>query len=203
MADRPPNDVIDHLAAARAGSRDALGQVLENYRAYLLLIANRELDPEIRAKGGASDLVQETFLEAQRDFGRFQGTTGGQLQAWLQEILQHNVANFVRHYRYTAKRAVGREVRLDAETPSGQQAAEPAMETPSPSGHAVAREQAEQIEEAVARLPEDYRRVVQLRYQEGRSFQEIAQALDRSENAVRKLWLRAIERLQQEMDVPP
>src|SRR5262249_45736682 len=39
----------------------------EAYRGYLLVLAQRELDPDLRAKGGASDLVQETFLEAQRD----------------------------------------------------------------------------------------------------------------------------------------
>ena len=63
--------------------------------------------------------------------------------------------------------------------------------------------QAEQVlalELAVARLPEDYRRVIQLRYHEERSFETIAELMERSPNAVRKLWSRAIERLQLEMD---
>src|SRR5262249_35643200 len=93
------------LAAARAGSREALGQALETCRNYLLLIAGRQLDSDLHAKGGASDLVQETFLEAQRDFGRFQGSSEGELQAWLRQILLNNVANFTRRYRGTGKRA--------------------------------------------------------------------------------------------------
>ena len=52
------------LAEARTGSRQALGQILESCRNYLLLIAGKELTSDLQAKGGASDLVQETFLEA-------------------------------------------------------------------------------------------------------------------------------------------
>ena len=98
MAEPLPN-VSARLEAARSGSGDALGRVLESYRAYLLLVAARELDPKLRAKGGASDLVQETFLEAQRDFGGFHGNSDGELRAWLRQLLLHNVANFARRYR--------------------------------------------------------------------------------------------------------
>src|SRR5262245_26207367 len=74
MADAAAN-AARWLPAARAGSSEALGQVLEACRGYLLLIAGQELEPALRAKGGASDLVQQTFLEAQRDFAGFHGTT--------------------------------------------------------------------------------------------------------------------------------
>jgi RNA polymerase sigma factor (sigma-70 family) len=52
----------------------------------------------------------------------------------------------------------------------------------------------------MARLPEDHRRVVQLRYQEQRSFEEIGRLMDRSADAVRKLWARAMDRLRQEWE---
>ena len=58
------------------------------------------------------------------------------------------------------------------------------------------------MEQALERLPEAYRRVVLLRYREERSFEEIAQRIGRSANAVRQLWLRAIVRLQQELEGP-
>jgi len=67
----------------------------------------------------------------------------------------------------------------------------------------MAHEQAEALRRALERLPDDYRQVVTLRYQEGRPFAEIAERMQRSENAVRKLWFRAIERLQQELGTPP
>ena len=94
------------LPAARQGSREALGQALQACRNYLLLVASKELDPELQAKGGASDLVQQTFLEAQCDFARFQGSSEDELLAWLRRLLLHNLGDFTRRYRDTSKRAV-------------------------------------------------------------------------------------------------
>jgi RNA polymerase sigma-70 factor (ECF subfamily) len=190
------------LAEARVGSAQALGQVLEACRGYLVLVAGRQLDPDLRAKGGASDLVQETFLEAHRDFGRFAGTGETELLAWLRQILLNNLANFTRRYLATDKRAVARETTLKSDH-SSEARPEPAAPTPSPSGEAMAREEAQALQRALERLPEDYRRVVQLRYQEERSFEEIGQLIDRSPEAARKLWARAMERLRQEWEASP
>src|SRR5262245_28352327 len=110
--DEPAQDAGRWLAEARAGDREALGRALEVCRRYLLLIAERQLDADLRAKGGASDLVQETFLEAQRDFGRFEGTSEAELRGWLRRMLLNNLGHFTRRYR-THKRAAGREVGLD------------------------------------------------------------------------------------------
>src|SRR3954471_13867274 len=101
------------LDAARSGSREALGQLLESCRGYLLIVANGEMDVDLQAKEGASDRVQETFLEAQRDFGQFHGTSEPELLAWLRRLLLNNVANFTRRYRTTAKRSVEREAAHD------------------------------------------------------------------------------------------
>jgi RNA polymerase sigma-70 factor (ECF subfamily) len=197
----PLPDVAQWLPAARAGSTAALGQALEACRGYLLTIANRQLDAALQAKGGPSDLVQETFLEAQRDFARFHGESGAELLAWLRQLLLHNLANFKRRYG-TGKRRVGREVMLGGDTPGGSPTAEPPLDTPSPSKRALAAEQAEALERALGRLPDNYRQVIVWRYREGRSFPEIAQLLACTENAARKLWFRGIERLQRELEGP-
>ncbi len=63
------------IEVARQGDPVALGRVLETFRDYLLLVANEELEPDLRAKLGGSDLVQETFLGAQRDLTSFRGKT--------------------------------------------------------------------------------------------------------------------------------
>jgi RNA polymerase sigma-70 factor (ECF subfamily) len=202
MAEHPP-DAARWLAEARAGSREAIGQALEACRRYLLRIADHELDADLRAKGGASDLVQQTFLEAQRDFAQFHGESEQELLAWLRRLLRHNVADFTRRYHGTAKRGAGREVPLEPETPSGSYEAGLAANTPSPSARAAANEQAEVLHRALERLPDDYRQVIVLRHQEQRSFEEIAQLMQRSQQAARKLWSRAVERLQQELETPP
>ena len=197
------SDTAQRLAAARAGSREALGQVLQACRGYLLLLAERELDPELRAKGGASDLVQETFLEAQKDFSHFQGNSEEELRAWLRQILLHNLANFTRRYRATAKRRVGREVALDVSGSSADREGGLLLDALSPSGLAIQEEQVQALRQALERLPDDYRRVILLHYQEQRPFEEIAPLMHRSYDAVRSLWARAIRRLRQEMEPPP
>ena len=198
--DRPAEDVAARLSAARGGSSEALGQVLEACRGYLLLIANRELDAALQPKGGPSDLVQETFLEAQRDFARFHGTTADELKAWLRQMLLNNLANFARRYRQTAKREVGREVDLPASQESGAQEIRLIAEALSPSGEAMANEQVEALGSAMSRLPPDYRQVLLLRFQEQQTFEDIGRTMQRTPNAARMLWLRAVERLQHELE---
>jgi RNA polymerase sigma-70 factor, ECF subfamily len=198
-----PEEIARWLTAARAGSRDDLGRALEACRAYLLGVACRELDADLHAKGGASDLVQETFLDAQRDFARFQGRSGEELLAWLRQLLLHNVADFTRRYRHTAGRAVDREVPLDTEGPSGAPAQQLPGAEPSASARARADEQAEALQRALGRLPEDYRRVILLRYQEQHSFETIGQVMQRTPKAARMLWARAVKRLRQELGAPP
>jgi RNA polymerase sigma-70 factor, ECF subfamily len=188
----------DRLAAARGGSPEALGAALETCRAYLLKIAEEDLDPALRPKGGASDLVQQTFLEAQRDFGRFAGASEAELLAWLRQLLRNNLANFARDFRQTGKRRIDRERQLGGGA-SGSPGGHVADDATSPSGHVAARERADLVCRAMDRLPEDYRLVLTWRYWEGRSFEDIAAALGRSPNAARKLWARAVELFEQEL----
>src|SRR5262249_47217615 len=135
----------------------------------------------------------------QRDFAGFAGNSADELQAWLRQLLLHNLANFARQYRQTAKRDLGREVPLEPPTSSSGVGTPVAADTPTPSRQVMAAEEADRIRQAIDQLPEDYRRVIVARYLDGRSFDEIAKQMERSENAVRKLWFRALERLEQEL----
>ncbi len=63
------------IAEARGGSREALNRLLEVFRPYLLLAANQDLDPVLQGRVAPSDVVQETLLEAARDFPIFRGGT--------------------------------------------------------------------------------------------------------------------------------
>jgi RNA polymerase sigma-70 factor, ECF subfamily len=186
-----PPDFGGWLAAARGGSRDALGSVLEACRRYLLGVARHELNGDLQAKGGASDLVQETFLEAHRAFDHFQGNSEAELRAWLRRLLHHRAAKFGRRYRTTQKRRLARESAMSA---AGLAAGlGPPAPLPSPSMELVAREQAQRLRQALERLPDDYRRVITLRYVEQCSFVDIGRLMQRTPNAARLLWLRAIE----------
>jgi len=187
------------LAAARTGSPDALGKALHACQNYLLLIAGQELAADLHAKAGASDLVHDTFLDAQRDFAQFHGTSEAELLAWLRQILVNNVAKFTRSFR-TRKREVNREVVLAADDSAGSGAPPVRDPTQTPSTQAVEREQAQALRRTMDQLPDDYRRVLVLRYVEGRSFEEIGPLLNRSADAARKLFARAMQQLKMEWE---
>ena len=190
------------LAAAQAGSKEALGEALEACRAYLLHVANQEIAPHLQRKGGASDLVQQTFLDAQRDFAAFRGDSDAEFRAWLREVLRCNLSHFARQYR-ARKRQAGLEVPLVP--PGTASTVDPPISaaTLTPSGNLMAKEANQAVEQALAQLPDDYRQVLALRYDEDLTFEEIAARMQRTPNAVRKLCARAIERLQGDLGPPP
>jgi RNA polymerase sigma-70 factor (ECF subfamily) len=166
----------------------------------LLLIAGEELDSDLQAKAGASDLVQDTLLEAQRGFADFKGDTHRQLLAWLRRILLNNLANFNRRYRRTQRRQVAREVSLDADPRlSGLLKSD----SSTPSGKTIRREEVEALEQALLKLPEHYRQVIVMRHRENRSFAEIGKQLERSADAARMLWWRALENLAEQLSDGP
>jgi RNA polymerase sigma-70 factor, ECF subfamily len=181
--------------AARAGSSEALGRLLEECQNYLLLVADREIGADLRAKAGASDIVQETFLEAQRDFHRFQGSTQEEFRGWLRRLLLNNMANTARRFKGTSKRDPRREVVLDqSDSTIGIQLTDA---IPTPSRILVAEEEQRELLDAINRLPEHYRDAILLRHRDGMSYAEIGEKLGRTPEAVRKLWARAIELLQE------
>lgn len=182
------------IQAARLGSHEALGRLFAHCRARLLRVANTELSPLLQAKGGASDIVQETFLKAQRGFDRFQGETEDELLAWLRTILRNYLANFARDYFRTAKRRVQRETSLD---PRG--VPDSAQDVQSPSRIVMAREQAAALIAALNRLPPLHRHVIELRLDQGMSFADIGADIRRSSDAARKLWSRALKQLESEL----
>ncbi len=195
----PEPEAARRLDAARAGMSEELGPLLEGYRAYLTLVAERELDSVLRPKGGASDVVQETLMDAVKAFGQFRGESEAELRGWLHQMLLNNVASFGRRYRGAEKRQIGREVALGGTDTSGAGAGLVA-DVPTPSRQAMAHEQSAAIQLALARLPDDYRRIIQMRYEGERSFDDIGRELGLTPNAARKLWVRAIKRLRQESE---
>lgn len=186
---------IEHsIAAARDGSFSALGQLLDYYRAYLLHIANEELAEQVGPKASPSDLVQETFLDAARDFRHFEGGNDLELRAWLRQILRNNLRDAEKRWLHTQKRAGG-DVSLDADVVREQILRKVQANTPSPSTLLLTEEDRRRVRTALRKLSGEYQQVIQLRTFEGRTFQEVGEQMDRSSEAARKLWARAIERL--------
>ena len=176
-----PGDKADtpwelQLERARAGSPEALGKLLEPYRAYLLGTANRDLADDLQAKHGASDLVQETFFEAVRGFERFDGRSPHELEHWLAAILGFRLVDFVRRYRQGAKRQVSREVRLETQSGTDLRAEQLAAPDKTPHSNAIAQEEALCLWRALEGLSDRDALLLRLRDQEGLPFTEIGRS---------------------------
>ena len=189
------------LSKARAGEGDALGSLLELYRRYLTLLARLQIHQRLQTKADASDLVQETFAEAHRDFGRFRGASEAELTQWLRTILARRVAKLVRRYYGAQSRDVRLEMRLGEDLDRSSSALGRGLSEPqtSPSQKMIQRENAVLLADALESLPEHYRDVLVLRHLEGRSFDEVARRLDRSVDSVKHLWSRALGQLRRRL----
>jgi RNA polymerase sigma-70 factor (ECF subfamily) len=184
------------IARARDGDLAALGRLLELYRNYLRLVARSMIGSALRAKLDPSDLIQETFLKAHREFADFAGRREQELVAWLRRILARTLADQVKHHRRQG-RDHHRQESLELLLERSDQAIEHALasRSGSPSERASRREQTVLLADAVSQLPADYREVFILRTLEHISIDEIAARMCRSPGAVRMLWARALERL--------
>ena len=189
----------DLISAARQGCRDAQSQLFVQLQSYLNWVADRQLEAGLRRKLGPSDAVQLSMLRTAERFGDFRGSTPEQLHAWIREILINEVKQIRRTYA-AGKRDVHREQFLWEGSNHRAGDRDPADSLPTPGAQAIESEQAQWVHQAINRLPDDYREVIQLRNWDRLSFQEIAQRMNRSENAVTKLWFRALVRLEQELE---
>jgi RNA polymerase sigma-70 factor (ECF subfamily) len=196
----PPSDAIPELLLdeARAGNQAALGRLLELYRNYLRLVARALIGQALRIRLDASDLVQETFLKAQREFADFLGSTEPELAGWLRQILVRSLADQVRQHR-AKRRDYRREESIEVVLDHSSLAIQARLAAPlsSPSAHSSRREQAVLLADALEKLPADYREVFLLRNLERIPFETIAARMGRSSGAVRMLWTRAIKKLSQ------
>lgn len=187
------DDLESWIQSARMGDPEALGEALQSLREYLLLMARQGLSPELAAKDGASDLVQETFYRAHRKFGDYRGRSAEEWRGWLRSILVNYLVEHRRRYHGTASRHLRDEVSLDAldwPIESGDE---------SPSRALVRHEREQSVIAALARLPEDYRNVILARHREKLTFDQIGRRRGISAEAARKLCERAIGRLRQEL----
>jgi RNA polymerase sigma-70 factor, ECF subfamily len=169
---------------------------LERFRHYLLLLAWHQLGRQARGRPEASDVVQQTLLEAHRKREQFRGTTDAERAAWLRQMLAFNLADALRHLG-RGKRDAARERSLERELEQSsiRLGSWRAAEQTSPSEQAVRHEEAVRVAAILAQLPEANREAVVLRYYEGLSLDEISARLGRTPAAVAGLLKRGLKQL--------
>ncbi|MCA8998297.1 MAG: sigma-70 family RNA polymerase sigma factor [Planctomycetaceae bacterium] len=192
-----PSRIRQLISDARDGDAAARDELFQCCRNYVAVVARTQVESWMRTKVDASDLVQQTLLDAHQGFEQFQGTEEGEWLAWLKQILAHNTQDFIRRYR-TAKRAVGKEVSGDRQTESRAGILENLRESiDSPSQALMAHERELELADAISRLSPDHQEVIHLRSLQRLSFNEVAERMGRSRPATQMLWFRAVEKLEE------
>jgi RNA polymerase sigma-70 factor (ECF subfamily) len=173
---------------------------LEDYREYLRLLAQLQLDRRLQGKVDLSGVVQQTMLEAHQAFSKGEFGDGERLAAWLRRILANNLADEIRKLR-AARRDLRRERSLEAAIDQSSLRLEAwlAADGPSPSAHVQRQEQALRLSAALARLPDAQREALIMRHLRGLSLAEIAERLGRSHAAVAGLLKRGLAQLRKDL----
>jgi RNA polymerase sigma-70 factor, ECF subfamily len=176
-------------------SQSSTNSFFWKYRDYLRRLARRRLSPKLRGKLDESDLVQEAILQAHLSKDQFRGKSEPERRAWLKTILESKIAGALRRFS-RRRRAIDRETSLEpnshelaARDSGGQgQATNPSMK--------VGRdEELTRLADALAELPEDQRRAVEMHHLEGLPFAEIAARMGKSKTAVAGLVFRGVRTL--------
>ena len=185
---------------AKHGDQSQLGLLLNSYRNYLNILAESRLDRKLRGRISPSDIVQETMLEALRDFKQFRGTTECEFLGWVRQILAHTLARVIQAHVLAKKRDVRKDVSIakiaaDVERSSLQLNLAIAASCQSPSTFARQRERAIILSDVMSELSDDQRQVLILRNMQGLKFTDVAELMGRSTAATKMLWMRAIKQM--------
>jgi RNA polymerase sigma-70 factor (ECF subfamily) len=166
-------------------------------------LARVQLGTRLRSKLDASDIVQQTILQAHTNRGQFRGTTEAEWLAWLRAILANALAAVARRFD-TGARDLGREHSLEAELDLSSSRLETllAADQTSPSEGAAHGEELLRLARALGGLPDDQRRVIELHHLKGMPVAEVAAELGRTRPAVVGLLFRGLKKLRELLREP-
>lgn len=175
---------------------DVSGQQLDAFRSYLYLMARAHLGPRLQRQVDASDLVQQTLMDAHACREQFRGETDAERAAWLRQIMARNLKDALRHH-HRAKRDISRQKSLDMEIDDSFRRAQSWLEAnqSSPSQRVEKKEILTRLADALEQVPEVQREAVIMRHLQGMSLANIALELNRSESAVAGLIYRGLKNL--------
>lgn len=170
---------------------------LLKYEAWLKFLARQEIDSRFAGKFDSSDAVQQTLVAAWQGWPQFRGNTEAERMAWLRQILTYQLANLARHYAGTQMRSVVREESIEQSLSQSSARLDRVIVAnhTTPSAVAIENESRLQLARAIDSMSEDYRQVILLRNFHELPYQEIAVRMQRTEGAVRMLWVRALTEL--------
>ncbi|MBI4601615.1 MAG: RNA polymerase sigma factor [Planctomycetes bacterium] len=185
MATQEPQDTRELVSAARDGDRAAFEALVARHRGRIRALVASRLEAWLALGADADDVYQETLLRALKSIARLEWRGEGSFLRWLGGIADNVILELSR------KRARERQVALD-----GLDVRVPAADA-SPSRALRREERLERLEGSLASLSPDHRRVIVLTRIEGLTFEEAAQRMGRSADAVKQLLYRALKELKE------
>jgi RNA polymerase sigma-70 factor (ECF subfamily) len=189
------------ISRAAEGDAAARQELLERYRDYLRRMVEVRLDRRLASRVDASDVVQETLIEASRRLDDYLRERPLPFFGWLRQLAGERMIDVHRRHVISQRRSVMVEHRdLGLRDASADELVRRLLAgDTSPSHHVIRKEQHELLREALAALTERDREIVVMRHLERLSTAEISAALDLSESAVKSRLLRALLRMRQKL----
>ena len=185
----------DLVRRVRAGDEAAARLLFERHLPALRARARARLPAAIRGKVAESDVIQDAWLAAFLDVGKFEDRGDGSFGRWLRGIVENKIREEAHRHLDAAKR----DARRDARLLTDEARSIPSHGQSSPSEAAMAGESAAELRSVIESLPEDHATVLRLVYLDGLTLVQAGERMGRSADAVRKTYGRALTRLAEKM----
>ena len=207
MGTNDPTAFDDLIAKVKAGDEQAFAELFSLYRDKLKRMVGFRLDPRLRGRVDASDVVQEGYLDAAQRIERYLKDPSKSFYVWLRLVVGQRLVDLYRHHIASQKRAVDREVSLRMDSPSQAtsccMAAQLTGHLTSPSHAAARAETRARLEAALDRMDAMDREVIALRHFEELNNNEVAEVLGIKKQSASSRYVRALGRLREILaDVP-
>lgn len=201
MRDEPREPSVDALVdRVLHGDRNALAEVFAKHRDRLWRIVAFRIDPRLRGRVDADDVLQEAYLNAERRIGHVIQDAPDGLFVWFRMIVSQTMAEIHRRHLGVQRRDPMREQSLhagfSADATSFSISSHLFGHLTSPSQAALRKELSEQLEFALSSMEDLDREVLAMRHFEELSNRETAHALGLTEQAASARYVRALTRLQ-------
>ncbi len=174
--------------------------IVAKYEPYLRMLAHAQMRRALRAKLGASDVVQQTMMQAIQAIDQFRGSGEAEFRGWLRQILARHICHLDRDF-HRDKRDVRREQSMQQELAKSSMRLEALLagDGPTPSQNAVLGENLLRISAAIEALPAAQSDAIRLHYLEGKKLSEVADELGKSTGAVAGLLHRGMKTLREKL----
>jgi RNA polymerase sigma-70 factor (ECF subfamily) len=200
-SDGNPEDITFLLRQVAAGDQAVWGDLLERHRSRLRRMVELRLDPRLRGRLDASDVVQEAYLTASAQLADYLKKPAIAFHLWLRLVTSQKLLLLHRHHLGTKSRDAGLQISIDRgalpAASSDALATQLIGREPSPSEAACVLEQRRRLQEALDRMDALDREVLALRHFEQLSNAEAAQVLGLEPSAASKRYVRALRRVKE------